>query len=1155
VVALVVALVGSPPSASAAAEIAFYVAPDGDDSNAGTLAAPFRTLERARDAVREVNADMSGDIHVYLRGGSYPVDSTIEFSPEDSGSNGHRVIYSAFENETPVLEAGTEISGWTQHDGNIWSAPLDRADKLRALYVNDKRAVMAYQNVSSQGCYGEYTVTAGQAPWAWESGTHCDGARYALTAVPEIDGNAEDMEIETATTWTTAIVGVREVTTSEDGTSRVLLFQQPGAAIAAGAFNGNFQVGGTHKLMNAYEFLDEPGEFYYDRDAGTVYYYKAADEDMATASVFAPDHVETVLSIAGTSKTDRVQDLTFEGITVRHTDWNLAEVDGASFKQAQQANLINSAYVRGNFHVYHYRNVDLQPAAIEVTSAANISLERNRVEHTGADGISLINDVVDSQLTGNTTRDIGGTAINVGHPQHVYIGDATEDNKEKFPADVEGAPTNIQITNNYVYDSAKLFLGSPAVGAFFVDTMTFEHNVIEKTSWAGISMGWGWWNFNGSPGSIEPGNPTEVARNNSIRYNEFIDTVNDRNDTAPIYTLGAQPDTIISHNYIDGVRAGHTYGLHADEASAYMTFDSNVLDISDGVTYTINSEDWGSKHNLTITNTWATVWNKYANDPPDSLIEPIMVFSDGVWPLEAYTVTVNSGLEPAYRDLLGTGATMSPDHVLPSSVEADGSATSIPIRGTGDASATIWLAPEGTTDFTPGDTMTTAAGDATSIELPSEAGDYHLFVVTESGEVSASSTDLVRRTHAEFTDVDAPAGVVDVPYSYALKATGSPTFDVVDGALPDGLTLAEDGTISVTPTTAGTFTADIEAQAAANTVTTTITIRIHAERPASPVVTVTEERASTPGIGTGVAALTVANPTPDDVTYTVDVADGAGETVFNSTAAVDAGAEAVMKATDLVVGSYTATVTGNDSSEPVTASFEITEAEVRDAKFIGVASGRCITVPGDADAVGIQAVLFDCHGEANQRFTVTAEGELTVFDGSKCLGTRGGGTGTGTAVETQDCTGANTQKWEIEPDGSIRSAAAGVCIDAWGAATANGTVLALWWCSGADNQRWMIDADTEAPEFTVKAWTECVGPRTMLRTSVTNDDDEKVAVHVSTPYGEKSWDEVNPGRSKSARFMTKESAVSAGVVTVTVTGVTTGDTRTEEVPYDAARCG
>src|SRR5688500_1334713 len=54
----------------------FYVSPKGRDTNPGTFARPFLTPQRARDAVREVNADMSGEIHVVLRGGTYALAST-----------------------------------------------------------------------------------------------------------------------------------------------------------------------------------------------------------------------------------------------------------------------------------------------------------------------------------------------------------------------------------------------------------------------------------------------------------------------------------------------------------------------------------------------------------------------------------------------------------------------------------------------------------------------------------------------------------------------------------------------------------------------------------------------------------------------------------------------------------------------------------------------------------------------------------------------------------------------------------------------------------------------------------------------------------------------------------------------------------------------
>ncbi|MGO4751209.1 right-handed parallel beta-helix repeat-containing protein, partial [Streptomyces sp. 2MCAF27] len=174
----------TPTPASAATQATYYVAPDGDDANAGTITAPFETLQHARDVVRTVNSNMTGDINVYLRGGNYPVSSTINFTPADSGTNGHQVVYAAYRHEKPVLNGGVKVTGWTQHSGNIWKAPLNRDNKLRAIYVNGKRAQMASKTINSAGCYGTYTVTAGQAPWAWESGSQCDGAKYSLSDLP-----------------------------------------------------------------------------------------------------------------------------------------------------------------------------------------------------------------------------------------------------------------------------------------------------------------------------------------------------------------------------------------------------------------------------------------------------------------------------------------------------------------------------------------------------------------------------------------------------------------------------------------------------------------------------------------------------------------------------------------------------------------------------------------------------------------------------------------------------------------------------------------------------------------------------------------------------------------------------------------------------------
>src|SRR4030095_4159738 len=92
----------------------FYVSPVGNVLNPGTLNQPFRTIEKARDTVRFLNASMSGDITVVLRGGEYVLPGTLEFTAADSGSNGFSVVYRAYPGEKPVLTGGSTSRGGPQ---------------------------------------------------------------------------------------------------------------------------------------------------------------------------------------------------------------------------------------------------------------------------------------------------------------------------------------------------------------------------------------------------------------------------------------------------------------------------------------------------------------------------------------------------------------------------------------------------------------------------------------------------------------------------------------------------------------------------------------------------------------------------------------------------------------------------------------------------------------------------------------------------------------------------------------------------------------------------------------------------------------------------------------------------------------------------------
>lgn len=122
-------------------------------------------------------------------------------------------------------------------------------------------------------------------------------------------------------------------------------------------------------------------------------------------------------------------------------------------------------------------------------------------------------------------------------------------------------------------------------------------------------------------------------------------------------------------------------------------------------------------------------------------------------------------------------------------------------------------------------------------------------------------------------------------------------------------------------------------------------------------------------------------------------------------------------------------------------------------QIVGVASGRCVDVPGASATNGTQVTLWDCNGQTNQSWTHTSSKQLVVY-GNKCLDASGRGTSNGTAVIIWDCTGATNQQWDVNANGTITGVQSGLCLDASALGTANGTRIQLWACTGGTNQQW-----------------------------------------------------------------------------------------------------
>ena len=720
-------------STAAGTQAVFFVAPDGSDNGDGSIESPFATLDKARDEVRKINGSMTGDIVVYLRGGDYRITEPVEFDTRDSGTGGFTIRYEAYGDEEPVINGAQKVTGWTKFNDKLWSAPLDRDIKLRNLYVNDRRANMGSVQVQAKGGYGDYNITAGQADWAWDSGKKSDGIVYDAGSMPRITSNFDDLEVVNGTTWNENIVCSRDI--KYDGSRMILLMQQPYGAIAqTPGWGAGFSTGGTHTIYNAFSFVDSEGEFFFDKTQKVLYYYPRSGEDMTTADVEAPV-ADGLIKIAGNSLTERVQNISFSGITFANTDYQLTDVAGSHGKTTCQAAQCYTAFADSNWHSKKYEMVDTLPAAIHITSSDNIKLTGNVVKHTGADGISMTNDVINSEVRGNFVTDITSSGITVGHPQHIYIGDAAWNNHEKFPKEVEGLCKNDLITENLLYDISVVhgFGGCAAITAYFVDSVKILNNTIEKTAYNGIHLGWGWCNFKDST----------TCRDNMICYNRVINSLNRLHDSGGIYTIGQMPGTVINENYVQGIPAGGpgapTYGLHNDEGTTYIEENDNVLEISPNVTYTINCEEYGDKHHLTIKRTYATV-NKMGKNPPYSDIDTPIVVSDNVWPFAQYKVCLNSGITDEYRSLMPSWLKSAADYAFPASCATTGG-SKLPVR---KVDGNVWIAPDGTTSFKAGADMTRAGGSTGSIRTPATEGEYRIYVLDREGNILSKSSHILR---------------------------------------------------------------------------------------------------------------------------------------------------------------------------------------------------------------------------------------------------------------------------------------------------------------------------------------------------------------------------------------------------------------------------
>jgi hypothetical protein len=554
-----------------------YVSPKGSDTNIGSKDQPLATvtaaLRKARELRRVGDASLRDGIHIILQSGVYVLNETIVLRPEDAGSPASPTFIEAAAGEQPVLSGGVMISGWKKllspvaglpaaAKTHVWVADVPmingRSFEFRQLWVNDVKAIRA-KSVN------------GDAMLRILNWNKKDESCWIPT--PGFSGlkNVSGVELFIHQWWAIAMLRIKKMEVHGDSTQ--LFFHQPESKIQnehpwpapwLSKETGN----SAFYLVNALQFLDEPGEWYLDEVHQKIYYWPRNGENMMTASVVAP-YLETLVKVEGTIDAP-VQNIFFNGISFQHTGWlrpsYYGHVPHQSGMYMTEAYRLKPAGTKEKPGLDNQAWIGRPAAAVEISFADNLVFQGCRFEHLASTGLDHHKAVHNNLVKGNLFKDIGGTALLAG----VYSDAGHEIHLPYNPKDERDICDGMVISNNLITDATNEDWSCVGIGLGYTRNSLVEHNEVENVSYSGISMGWGWTAA------------VNAMKNNRIIGNRIHHYGKHNYDCSGIYTLSAQPGSVISENYIDSIYKApyahlpsHWFYLYTDEGSSGVTVKNN----------------------------------------------------------------------------------------------------------------------------------------------------------------------------------------------------------------------------------------------------------------------------------------------------------------------------------------------------------------------------------------------------------------------------------------------------------------------------------------------------------------------------------------------------------------------------------------------------
>ncbi|TDE55739.1 right-handed parallel beta-helix repeat-containing protein [Nonomuraea mesophila] len=631
----------APVSPARAATTTLYASPAGTGT-ACTSGQPC-SLAAAQTAVRSLNAGMSGDIVVELAGGVYRRSSPLRLTAADSGDNGYSVRWQAAAGAVPVISGARAVTGWTLADAgkNIWRADVATGIDTRQLYVDGALATRARTAVNRS----DFTASS-------------TGMRFTSGALSYLNNLADQgrVEMESIGSFTDRYAPVRSIS------GNLITMRQPAwnnNNFGYDTFTSPHRAGPLY-LVNAYEFLDSPGEWYLDPATGALSYIPLAGQNMADVSVELPV-LQSLVHVGGTYDAP-AHHITFSGITFTGTSW-LGPGQDQGYVDQQ-----TGAYIAGDWNWPAFTschqgcrqfeaarpNWYQMPAAVQISAANTVAFTDSRFVNLGQTAIGIGNDAnAHASGVGLGASDITVTRSEIARSAAggVVAGGVRGD--AHHPSDQRMVNRNITVSHNRIHDLGLDHRGIVAVLTTYVTGTDVSHNEVYNLPYTGMSIGYGW-------GANEPGGSTHyadrglydfqpryttptTASGNRLVGNYVHDVMQQMTDGGCIYTLSWNPGAVISDNHC--LRTNGWFGIYFDEGSRYYTVRNNVLS-NTGTWATANYWYGENMGDLTVTGNWSTNGGTNVTDGDrGNVVNNNVTVANGAWPAGAQAVIAAAGPE------------------------------------------------------------------------------------------------------------------------------------------------------------------------------------------------------------------------------------------------------------------------------------------------------------------------------------------------------------------------------------------------------------------------------------------------------------------------------------------------------------------------------